>query len=141
VGGQADFRVRLSRVDDLVSIPYLVRDREGDDQQIRVEICEWDGERASACGSAVQGPGGDGTAFVPTTPAGSCVLHVFHWDVGCGRFVPANGGSPQREILEDVDQQLVARISVVGADTPPAITEPFALSEEELGFNAVPECD
>lgn len=131
----------LERVDDALSIPYLIKDREADDQQISVEICLWDGQQATDCGVAVAGQGGDSTDFVPTTPAGTCVLHVFRWNVGCGRFVGANddGANPQRASIDNVDQALVARVSVVGSDDAPTQTEPFTL--KDVGFDAVPTCD
>jgi hypothetical protein len=130
----------ISRSDDSAVIPYLLRDPEGDDQSIKVELCQWDGQEASQCGVAVQGRGGDGSNFVPTTPAGACILHVFYWDVGCGRFVGTdNGGSPSRAMIESVDQQLVARVSVVGSDEAPMQTEPFSL--EEIGFESLPACE
>jgi hypothetical protein len=139
-GSTASFEVKISRDGDAVSIPYLIVDREGDDQNIRVEICLWNGESAGECGVAAADLGGDGTTFVPTSPAGQCVLHVFNWDVGCGRFtgVADGGEAPQRATVE-VDRELVARISVVGSDETPSRSEPFTL--KALGFDALPPCD
>lgn len=132
--------VRLTRDGNALVIPYLLQDREGDDQRITVELCEWNGSEAVSCGVAVQSAGGDGTNFVPTTPAGTCVLHVFYWNVGCGRFVATDGeGTPQPVFLDDVDQELVAQVSVVGSDDEPTQTEPFTLGG--IGFESVPECN
>jgi hypothetical protein len=132
--------VRITRDGNALVIPYLLRDREGDDQRIKVELCEWDGSEAVSCGVAVQSAGGDGTSFVPTTPAGTCILHVFYWDVGCGRFVATdNGGTPQKVFIDGVDQALVAQVSVIGSEEEPTQTEPFTL--EGIGFESVPECN
>ncbi len=130
----------LERVGDALSVPYLISDLEGDDQRVDVQICEWDGQQATNCGTAVQAPGGDGTDFVPTTPAGTCVLHVFYWDVGCGRFVQAsnNGQAPQSTNVDSVDQQWVVRVSVVGSKEAPGQSEPFTL--KDVGFDVVPAC-
>jgi hypothetical protein len=133
-------RVVISRNGDALVLPYLIKDIEGDDQAIKVEICQWDGQEATACGVAVQARGGDGSTFIPTTPAGSCILHLFYWDVGCGRFVGTDGGaSPSRAMIDSVDDQLVARVSVVGSDEAPRQTEPFSLAD--IGFDSLPECD
>ncbi len=132
--------VRITRDGDALVIPYLIKDREGDDQRINVELCEWNGSEAVNCGVASQAAGGDGTSFVPTTPADTCILHVFYWDVGCGRFVGTDdGANPQQAFIESVDQELVARVSVVGSEEEPSRTEPFTL--EGIGFESVPECD
>lgn len=123
----------IERVDASLSIPYLIRDREGDDQRLLVEICTLTAEGIDRCGVAVQGPGGDGANFVPTTPAGTNLLHVFHWNVGCGRFV-----NTQR-VQAAPDEPLVAQISVVDSDAEPARSAQFTL--DEVGFDALPDCD
>jgi hypothetical protein len=129
----------ISRSDAATVIPYLLQDPEGDDQSVKVQVCQWDGQQASQCGVAVQARGGDGSTFVPTTPAGACILHLFHWDVGCGRFVGTNNPEPpSRAMIDSVDQPLVARVSIVGSDETSSQTEPFTL--DDIGFEALPEC-
>lgn len=130
----------LARDMDSLAIPYLIIDREGDDQAIRVEICSWEEDAASDCGVAIMGPGGDGASSIPTAPANQCVLHVFNWEVGCGRFIRAAAAdAPPKRQTAGVDEPLVAQISVVGAEQPPIISAPFTLSE--LGFDALPTCE
>ncbi|MFW5966913.1 MAG: hypothetical protein ACOCV2_05310 [Persicimonas sp.] len=138
--GSGTFSADIERVGDAVAIPYLIRDREGDDQRIRVEICTADDGEVDECGTAVRASGDDGTFFVPTTPAGACVLHVFYWDVGCGRFV-TDDETPERRLIEDVDQPLVARVSVVDSDDDPVETRSFALSDDDLDFDTAPACE
>lgn len=131
----------LARVGNALSVPYLISDIEGDDQRIDVEVCNWDGQQATDCGAAVQAPGGDGTNFVPTTPAGTCVLHVFYWNVGCGRFVRAsnNAQAPQQSSVDSVDQQLVVQVSVAGTKEAPVESAPFTL--KDVGFDVLPACE
>lgn len=131
---------QLGRHADALAIPYLIRDREADAQDIRVEICTWANEQPTDCGVARMATGGDGATGIPTAPAGQCVLHVFNWAVGCGRFVTVEGGSaPPTRALAPVDQPLVARISVVGSNQPPSQSQPFTLLD--VGFDALPGCD
>ena len=136
-GGTAGFTAQIGREGDGLLIPYLISDREGDDQDIRVEICQWTGTEAVDCGFPVQGPEGDGTNFVPTTPGGTRILHLFHWGDVCGRFVETSSKRTRLEV-PDLTQPLVARISVVGADAEPVRSAPFELAD--TGFDQVPEC-
>ena len=138
--GAAPERVRVSRDDSALVLPYLIKDREGDDQRIKVELCRLSDGEAVDCGVAVQAAGGDGSNFVPTTPAGTCILHVFYWDVGCGRFVGTDSAeSPQQVMIESVDEELVAQVSVPRSDEEPTRSEPFTLSG--IGFESMPACD
>lgn len=138
--GEVAVWATLRRTQDALAIPYLIRDREADAQDIRVEICTWQQDQATDCGVARMAPGGDGATGIPTAPAGQCVLHVFNWAVGCGRFVADEGGSaPPSRVAAQVDQPLVARVSVVGSNHPPSQSQPFTLLE--VGFDALPACD
>lgn len=111
-----------------VDVNYSVRDFEGDDVDVIVEVCQADG---SDCGVAWQGAGADGTFRVITQPYDTDVPHVFRWDVGCGLVIG--------EARTDADPaaSLIFRISV--AETGIALDSmPFSLSD--LGFAALPAC-
>lgn len=133
-------RAVLERDGDMLAIPYLIIDREADAQSIKVEICRVDGDSVTQCGVAVAGHGGAGASGISTTPGGQCVLHVFNWDVGCGRFtgVDGQGGKPARTSV-DVEDEIIARISVVDSEEPSGQSAPFTL--KALGFDALPHCE
>ncbi|AWV89142.1 hypothetical protein [Bradymonas sediminis] len=133
-------RAELERDGDSLAIPYLIIDREGDTQSIKVEICGWDGSAATDCGVAIAGIGGGGASGISTTPGGQCVLHVFNWNVGCGRFtgVDGEGAKPVRTTV-GVDDEIIARISVNGSKETPGQSAPFNL--KALGFDALPNCE
>jgi hypothetical protein len=122
--------------DRLLSIPYVIQDPEGDDQEIQVQVCSWDDGTLVDCGFPVQGSGGDGTSNIPTTPAGACVLHVFHWNVACGRFLEDSS----REHT-DVEDEIVVRMQLADDDDNWTTSEPFTLGDEGIDFETVPPCE
>jgi hypothetical protein len=112
---------------------YEIMDPEGDDKRLRFEVCEADSSgNPVECGAPVQGPGGDGTDYVPTVPAGEFVVHVFHWDLGCGRFV----GTERRSVEADTDY--IGRVYIDTEKEPVTSTEPFQLSQDAL--SAATDC-
>lgn len=115
-----------------VMVDYALRDHEGDDQTVDVDICESTDGEPEACGDAVQGIGGDGTETVPTVPRGDSVTHRFAWAAGCGRVV--DGSCTET----DVSTTYVARVSLEDVDDA-ATSAPFSLGED-LGFDDPPEC-
>src|SRR5690554_6087341 len=139
---QPSGRAELAREGDTLAIPYLIVDREADAQSIHVEVCLWDAEAdtATECGVAIAGSGGVGASGISTTPAGQCVLQLFNWDVGCGRFtgVDAEGISLARAQV-DVEDDIIVRISVVDSKESPGQSAPFTL--KALGFDALPHCE
>lgn len=126
-GAEAALGVEVSGELRFVDVVYTLRDYEGDDVDLNVQVCDAGGR----CGAAWQAPGGDGTYRVPTEPFDTDVPHVFRWDVGCGRAV---GASVEGVGLTD---ELRLKIGVVGSDSS-AETPVFTL--ETLGFEAIPEC-
>ncbi|MGM0556374.1 MAG: hypothetical protein ACQEVA_08365 [Myxococcota bacterium] len=117
----------LSDDSSTFTFEYEIMDPEGDDKRLRFEVCEADDNGASVeCGTPVQGPGGDGTDFVPTVPGGEFVVHVFRWDLGCGRFV----GTERRNVEADTDY--IGRVYIDTAEEPVASTDPFQLSQDAL---------
>lgn len=120
--------VTESGVPRYLDVAYSVRDFEGDDVDIVVEVCDADG---TSCGVAWQGPGGDGTFRVITEPYDTDVAHVFRWDVACGLVIA------DARADADLSKSSVFRISIQGADRH-LDSMPFALSD--LGFTALPAC-
>lgn len=111
---------------------YEIMDPEGDDTRLRFQVCEVDDGSPVACGAPVQGPLGAGTKFVPTVPAGEFVTHVFHWNLGCGRFV----GTERRNVEAGIEY--VGRVYIAAMDEPAATSEPFEIPENAL--SAATEC-
>jgi hypothetical protein len=120
--------VTESGVPRYVDVAYSVRDLEGDDVDIVVEVCDADG---SSCGVAWQGPGGDGTFRVITEPYDTNVSHVFRWDVACGVVIA------DARADADLSASSMFRIRIHGAETH-LDSMPFALSD--FGFSALPAC-
>lgn len=120
--------VDVSGLAEFVEVDYTVRDREGDDLDVLVEVCD----AMDVCGVAWQAPGADGTYRVTTEPFDTDVPHVFRWDTGCGRVL--NGAS---EVVA-LNDALTLRISVEGGET--SMASP-AFTLEQLGFGELPECD
>ena len=115
---------------DNVVVSYTLRDFEGDDQTVRVEVCTVDGEE---CGPAVQAPGGDPTTRVPTVPENTDVLHTFHWNPWCGRYVETD------LVGSEIDAQYIVSIEVLGTETGPVTSEPFTL--ESVGLVSAGDCE
>jgi hypothetical protein len=106
---------------------YLIMDPEGDDKRLRFEVCEaGGGDALEACGEPIQGPGGDGTDFVPTLPAGEFVEHVFRWDLGCGRFV----GTERKSV--EAATEYVGRVYIGAKEQAAATSEPFDIPSDAL---------
>lgn len=100
---------------------YTVRDAEGDDQAIAVELCAADGD---GCVVPQPAAGGDGLATIPTVPAGQPVRHVFHWTLDCATLDELEALAP--------DGPYIARVTVVRAGVS-AESEPFGV--EDLGIS------
>lgn len=107
-----------------VRIGYTLRDFEGDDASIEIEICEEADD--SNCGAPFRGYGGDGVTRLPTIPFDTDVPHYFEWEVGCGRLVGT-------ELVEtEPTVSYVALIRVAGSGEQPVRSPAFRL--EDLGF-------
>lgn len=120
--------------DGLVALDFTLRDDEGDDQDLRVEICEGtSSEDASRCGFPFQGPGSDGVDFVPTAPAGQVIPHRFVWDVGCGRV------GAGEVFASALDASYVARVTVLDDNGASKVSAPFTLTE--LGATQLGACE
>jgi hypothetical protein len=115
-----------------VEIQYTLRDREGDDQRVDVQICPAD-QVPGGCLAPVQGLGGDGTNRLPTVPEATDVPHRFSWRAGCGLV---DGNQCQSA---DLQTSYVARIKVTGTNRSET-SEPFTLGND-LQWNEVPTCD
>lgn len=107
-----------------VRIRYTLRDYEGDDVAVSVEVCEEDAP--DTCGAPFRGYGGDGVSRVPTAPFDSDVPHVFEWIAGCGRIV---GDSVEPT---DIEASYIARVRVRGTSGAPIVSQPFRLGD--MGF-------
>ena len=116
---------------EAVAIGYRIRDEDGDDQQVTVEICE--AHDRTSCGFAFRG-GGDGGEWVPTDPFGGAATHVYHWRFGCGWLLPASG----ERRLPELTESLVARVSLPGTEEA-RTSEPFSL--QDLGLGELAGCD
>lgn len=116
-----------------VEIQYTLRDREGDDQNVDVEICPAASEGDRDCMTPVQGLGGDGTERLPTVPKDTDVPHRYAWRVGCGLV----DGEQCRTV--DLQTAYVARVTLGNADRSET-SAPFTLSDD-LQISEVPECD
>ncbi len=108
-----------------VRIGYALRDFEGDDASVEIEICEEGDE--STCGTPFRGFGGDGLSRLPTIPVDTDVAHRYEWEAGCGRIVTL------AETDTRYDTNYVARIRVAGTNQEPLQSPSFTL--QELGFD------
>lgn len=113
-----------------VVVLYTIRDAEGDDEDVRVEICE---APEDDCGTAVEGLGGDPTQRVPTVPQGTDVLHEFRWNPWCGRYVGTD------RVTTELATEYVAAVRVLRSETPPVVSSPFTL--EGLGVVEARDCE
>lgn len=112
----------------LVDVNYTLSDYEGDEQELRVQVCESPG--LTRCGAPFQGAGSDGAAFVNTAPQNMVVQHRFRWDIGCGRL------GAEGVLASTIEQPYVLRIGVEGGEL--IDSDPFTLSS--LGVTALPPC-
>ncbi|MFB6264203.1 MAG: hypothetical protein ABEL76_11350 [Bradymonadaceae bacterium] len=94
-----------------VAIHYSLRDREGNEVDIEVKV----GDGLGGGGVPAEGPGSDGTDFLPTVPAGENVPHVFVWDVDCG-FETDDGDCRSLPDSGDDARRYTASISIEGRD-------------------------
>lgn len=102
-----------------VIVHYTLRDPEGDDQDIRVDVCSAPDED---CGIAVEGLGGDSTTRLPTVPAATDVPHEFRWAQRCGRW------QGQDLVESKLDRSYVVGITVTNSPTGTVYSEPFTLN-------------
>ncbi len=110
-----------------VVVNYTLKDFEGDDAEITVEICD-----GASCGVAFEGSGSDGTLRVPTVPRDTDVPHVFTWDIGCGLWLN------DERVGVDIAAEYTVVITPFGGE--PFESEVFVL--EELGATSVMlECE
>jgi hypothetical protein len=124
----------LQRVGDGVEISYEVSDREGDDLDVRVEVCEGAGtSRIERCGTVFSTRGGDSLRNVTTVPAGQNIPHRLIWDYACGRLVDGD-----RVDSEDAIDYTI-RVSVVDAEDSAVLSPSFRLGDD-LGVTEVVPC-
>ena len=113
-----------------VVIEYTILDPEGDDQDVRIDVCEG---ADRDCGVAIAGLGGDPTTRLPTVPEGTDVLHEFRWNPWCGRYVAT-------DLVEtDTTTEYVASVRIVGTESDPLFSNPFTL--EGLGASEERDCE
>lgn len=105
-----------------VLVHYTLKDFEGDDAEITVEICE-----GSSCGVAFEGAGSDGTLRVPTVPRDTDVPHIFSWDIGCGLW------RNDERVGVDITAEYTVVVTPLGGE--PFESEAFIL--EDLGATSV----
>ena len=116
---------------DSILIPYSVIDREGDDLEVRVEVCEED-ERD--CGVIFLAPGGDSLAFVSTAPKNTAVSHVVRWNHHCGRLVAGERFDTELTI----DYRI--RVTVLGP-TPSTVLSPTFRLGDDLLVERIESCE
>ncbi|MBA2663244.1 MAG: hypothetical protein H0U74_13205 [Bradymonadaceae bacterium] len=117
--------------DGRLAIAYALRDDEGDDQDVIIEICEAPGER---CGEPDPrgNHGGHTTTNLPTRPARTDVGHVFRWDLGCGRVIDNS------TVAFELGRPYRVRITIIDGGNERSSTN-FTLGEE-LGLTTLPDC-
>lgn len=112
-------------------IKYVLSDSEGDDQHIRIEICDEGGQN---CGFPIQGPGSDGTSYLPTDVEGQDTPHQFVWDASCGRLAVGK----KALIATKTRTSYIAKITVFGTNETKT-TDPFTLFD--LNIRTLAPCD
>jgi hypothetical protein len=124
----------LERVGDGVEITYEVSDREGDDLELRVEVCEGtDGSQIDSCGTVFTKIGGDSLASVTTVPAGQNISHRLIWDYACGRLVDGE------RVDSDAAIDYTIRVSVVDGEDAAVLSPSFRLGDD-LGVTEFASC-
>ena len=116
----------LSVQGDRLLVEYAIRDLEGDDAEILVEVC------ATECGTAFEGLNSDGTQRVTTAPFDTDVPHVFVWDLNCGSLVGTD------VVAVAAETEYLIRITPVGGDSVESST--FRLSDLGLPSSFSPVC-
>lgn len=111
---------------DQLSVEYAIRDLEGDDARLLVEICAID------CGIAFEGPDSDGTQRVTTAPFDTDVPHIFVWDLNCGML------SGTEVVAVDATTDYRIRITPEGGE--PVESSTFRLSDLGLSESFTPVC-
>lgn len=118
----------LELIGDELRVHYALRDFEGDDATIVVEICEED-----VCGIAFEGRNSDGTQRVPTALFDTDVPHVFVWNLGCGMLVGTE------VMAADAEAEYRVRITPEGGEG--VESHVFKLSELGLSPMFSAECN
>ena len=116
-----------------LTIEFKLRDEEGDDQKLHLEVCQaTDAGDLTACGFPYQGEDSDGTGFLFTLPDGDPATHRFVWDYTCGRVLEEGR---IEDTLPETSYIVRARIS----GTRNTVTSPaFTLADFEI--QDVPPC-
>ncbi len=102
-----------------VIIGFSIRDFEGDDQLISVDICDAPGDN---CGVAEVAVGGDPLDRVPAVPKNTDVFHEFRWAAWCGRWLD------QELVPSAPDDEFVVAVSVLPSMSDPVYSEPSSLA-------------
>lgn len=102
-----------------VLVPFTVRDIEGDDQVVVVDVCDAPNDN---CGAASIALGSDPLNRITTVPRDTDVLHEFRWQPWCGRWLD--------ETLEPVglDDEFVIAVTVLSSESDPVYSEPSSLA-------------
>lgn len=116
----------LADSDGNVLIYFTLRDLEGDDQAVGVDICDAPGVR---CGVAFLA-GGDALDRLPTIPKDSDVLHETHWHPGCGRYIDDDF------VAQSPADDFVVAVYTLPSDGDAVYSEPTSLAA--LGVTANP---
>ena len=134
VVGELDPRIvalgPVQLVNDSLHLYYALNDPAGNDQVLTLEICTLD---LSLCGPVARAATqSDGTVGLPTLPAGSDVIHLFAWYLGCGTVIDGE----QRPMT--LDGTYVARLNLQrGAHE--VISSPFSLGTD-FELTLLPPC-
>jgi len=113
-----------------ILITYALRDLEGDDQNITLEICE---KYATKCGTPnPKGKNSGSLKSLPTLPAHTDVTHTFSVDTACGRIVD------NITVAFNLTTPYIVRIQVKGSDN--FLTSPEFTLGSDLGLTAIAPC-
>lgn len=115
---------------DRILITYALRDYEGDDQNITLEICEANAQRCGTPNPAARNVGS--LHSLPTIPARTDVTHSFTFDTACGRLVN-NAATPF-----NLNTPYTVRITIQGTENT-LESPPFTLGDN-LGLTTIPDC-
>ena len=105
---------------EAVVVTFTIRDFEGDDQNVSIQICDGPDDN---CGTAAEAAGGDPLSRVTAVPRDTDVEHEFHWDASCGRWV---GGELE---AMGADQEFVVAVSLLPSQSEPVYSAPTTLAE------------
>lgn len=113
-----------------IFITYALRDLEGDDQDITLEICEKDAQK---CGTPnPKGKNSGSLKHLPTLPANTDVTHTFSFDTACGRIVD------DKTVPFTLNTPYIVRVQI--NDTEKSLTSPEFTLTADLGLTAIPPC-